>query len=46
MVESLSLEGLKGEISLVNGINIESNKLTINEGLKVRSKIKFWGYLT
>ncbi len=41
MVESLSLEGLKGEISLVNGIDVKSNKLIINEGLKVRSKITF-----
>ncbi len=41
MIESLSEEGLKGEISAVNSIDINDEKLIIDEGFKVRSHTSF-----
>jgi len=41
MVESLNSEGLKGEISLVEGIKVAKDDLVIKEGFKVGNTIKF-----
>ena len=41
MVENLALEGVKGEISLVSGVEVRSKQLIINEGMKVRTKTNF-----
>ncbi len=41
MIENLSEEGVKGEISAVNGIEVNDNKLILNEELKVRNHSKF-----
>ena len=41
MIESLSKEGLKGEITAVNGVDINQEKLTLNEELKIRNHTKF-----
>ncbi len=41
LIESLVEEGLKGEVSAVNGMEIDDQKLVLDEGLKVRSSRKF-----
>ncbi len=41
MIENFLAEGVKGEITLLNGLEIESDKLTLTEGLKVRKHIEF-----
>ncbi len=41
MIENLSAEGLKGEISAVNGVEVDNDQLLLGEGLKVRSYKKF-----
>ena len=41
MVETLSSEGLAGEISLINGIEIDKNKLVLNDQFKVSEHSKF-----
>ena len=41
MVENLSLEGVKGEISLVSGVQVHNKKLIVNEGIKISTKTKF-----
>ncbi len=41
MIESLSKEALKGKISALEGIDIDSEKLLVEEVLKVRSLNRF-----
>ncbi len=41
MIESLSLEGVEGEVTLLNGLEIESEKLIIDEPFKLRKHIQF-----
>ncbi len=41
MIESLSAEGLKGEIAAVNGLDLDGGKIVLNEGLKVREQATF-----
>ena len=41
MIESLSAEGLKGEITAVNGLEINENHVILSEELKVRNQSKF-----
>ena len=35
MLETLSSEGLKGEITLIDGINIENKKLTLDDAFSI-----------
>ena len=41
MIESLAAEGLKGEIAAVNGLDLDGEKIVLNEGLKVRQQATF-----
>ena len=41
MIESLAAEGLKGEITAVNGLDIDGEQIVLNEGLKVRQQATF-----
>ncbi len=41
MIENLSSEGLKGEISAISGFEVSSDHVIIQEGLKVRACTKF-----
>ena len=41
MIESLAAEGLKGEIAAVNGLDLDGEKIVLNEGLKVREQATF-----
>ena len=41
MIENLAKEGIKGEISSLKGVEVESEKLKLSEGFKVRNQIKF-----
>ena len=41
MVENLENEGIKGEIFVVSGLNIEKSKISLEEGFKIRSKDNF-----
>ncbi len=41
MIENLSQEGIKGEVSLFKGLQIEGEKMILTEGFKVRSQRKF-----
>ena len=41
MIKTLSEEGLEGEISLVNGIEVEKEKLVLNDQLKFSEKTSF-----
>ena len=41
MVQTLSLEGVKGEITLINGINIENKKLTLDDSFLIGEQSKF-----
>ena len=43
MIENLCSEGIKGEISVINGASLEKEGLIINEGFKVNSRKNFWG---
>ncbi len=41
MIESLSEEGLEGEITSLNGLEIRENEIIISESLKVKSHLTF-----
>ena len=41
MMEDLSLEGVKGEITVVDGIEVADNKLMLGDDLKVRNRKVF-----
>ena len=41
MIETLTEEGLKGEISALNGIDIKEEKLILSQELKVRNHTQF-----
>ena len=41
MVEDLSKEGVKGEISIVKGLNVADDMLHLGEDLKVRNRKVF-----
>ena len=41
MIENLAKEGIKGEISTLQGLEVEAEKLVINEGFKVRGHRTF-----
>ena len=41
LVENLSAEGLKGEIAAIKGIDLEGEKLSIDESMKVRRHTTF-----
>ncbi len=41
MVQDLSKEGVKGEISIVNGLNVADDMLHLGEDLKVRNRKVF-----
>ncbi len=41
LIESLIEEGIKGEVTSINGIDIDDDKLVVNEGLKIRSSKRF-----
>ena len=41
MIDQLSLEGLKGEISIVKGLDIENNSLVTSKGFLVKEKKSF-----
>ena len=41
MIKSLALKGLKGEITAVNGVDVEDQRIIFDEGLKVRKHEKF-----
>ena len=38
MVENLIAEGIKGEITIVKGLDIEEENVCIKEGFKIRNK--------
>ena len=37
MIDNLREEGVQGEICVVSGLNCEKNKLSLEEGLKIKS---------
>ncbi len=41
MIENLSIEGVKGELTAVSGIDLDDESLIVNEGLKIRKHKKF-----
>ena len=41
MIESLKEEGIRGQVSLVKGFELEPNKLVLTEGLKIRDQTNF-----
>ena len=41
MIETLSSEGLAGEITLINGIEVNKRKLLLNDDFKVSEHTKF-----
>ena len=41
LIEQLSIEGLKGEIFVLNGIDIDSNHLIVEKGFAVKEVKKF-----
>tara|TARA_B100000700_G_scaffold302677_1_gene373260 strand:- start:95 stop:343 length:249 start_codon:yes stop_codon:yes gene_type:complete len=41
MIESLKEEGIKGQISQVNGLELESDKILITEELNIRDQNNF-----
>ncbi|ABX09278.1 hypothetical protein [Prochlorococcus marinus] len=41
MIETLTAEGLRGEISLINGIEVDKKKLILNDELKVSEPTQF-----
>ena len=41
LIENLALEGLKGEIASIQGLELQGEELTITEGMKVRRHSSF-----
>ena len=41
LIEQLTIEGLKGEIFVLNGIDIDSNNLSVGKGFSVKEIKKF-----
>ncbi len=41
MIKNLSSEGIKGEITALKGVDVDGEKLLLNEGFKVRNQRKF-----
>ena len=41
MIESLSQEGLKGQVSIVSGVDVEEEKFVLNQNLKVITQKDF-----
>ena len=41
LIENLTAEGLKGEIASINGLDLDGENLSIQEGLKVRRHSSF-----
>lgn len=41
LIENLAVEGLKGEIASIQGLDLQGEELTITEGMKVRRHSSF-----
>ncbi len=41
MIQNLSSEGLKGEVAVINGMDIDGENLLLKEGLKIRKNQEF-----
>ncbi|MGB1416379.1 MAG: hypothetical protein ACPHAS_06710 [Synechococcus sp.] len=41
LIENLALEGIKGEIAAVQGIDLDGDQLSLHDGLKVRKQSSF-----
>ena len=41
MIENLSLEGIKGELTSVTGIDVDNDSVIVSDGMKVRKHKKF-----
>ncbi len=41
MIENLSAEGLKGKLSIVQGVNVDQERLFVNKNFKVISETSF-----
>ncbi len=45
ILENLTNEGIKGRVSLINGIDIKKEEIVINNGLNIIKQKAFWGFL-
>ena len=41
LVENLAAEGIKGEIAAIHGLDLNGEKLSLHDGLKVRKQTSF-----